>query len=138
MIYFEGGKKEQMTVVDLAHYIAPLIGLATFVIGIFAVIRPLPMSVKFGISANKATLPYVISTGIRDVFIGLTVLILFYLQDWKALGVINLCIGIVAISDFTVVFKFGDRKTSYVHLGGAISVVIYGIWLLSGPNKYPI
>lgn len=120
-----------MTIDDLAHYIAALIGLATFVIGICAVIRPLPMSVKFGISADNATLPYVISTGIRDVFIGLTVLVLFYLQEWGTLGTINLFIGMVALSDFKVVFKFGNRKTSYIHLGGAIAVVIYGIWLLS-------
>ena len=119
-----------MNLITIAHYIAPLIGMSTIIIGVFAVLRPQPMAKKFGITAHGAALPYVISTGIRDVFIGLTVLILFYLQEWKALGAINLCIAIVAISDFKVVRKYGDKKTSYVHLAGAVAVIIYGVWLL--------
>lgn len=113
------------------YYIAPLLGACTLVIGICATLRPLQMSKKFGIAASESTVPYVISTGIRDVFIGLTVLILFYLQQRMALGTISLCIGIVAISDFIVVYKYGDRKTSYLHLAGAISVIGYGAWLLT-------
>lgn len=114
------------------YYIAPLIGVCTLVIGICATLRPLQMSKKFGIAASESTVPYVISTGIRDVFIGLTVLILFYLQLWSALGTINFCIGIVAISDFRAVYKYGDKKISYVHLAGAMSVIVYGVWLLMG------
>jgi hypothetical protein len=119
-----------MSFTELAYYIAPFIGVTTLVIGICAVIRPLPMAAKFGISVGEPALPYVVSTGIRDVFIGLAVLILFYLQEWKALGAINLCIAIVAISDFMIVRKYGNKKTSYVHLAGAIAVITYGVWLL--------
>ena len=122
-----------MNFFNIAYYIAPFIGLATTVIGICAVIRPQKMAIKFGISASESALPYVISTGIRDVFIGLTVLILFYQKEWEALGAINLCISIVAISDFKVVQKNGNKKASYTHLGGAIAVILYGLWLLSKP-----
>lgn len=115
----------------LALYIAPVIGLTTLSIGISAAIWPQPMSKKFGIDASDKALPYVVSTGVRDVFMGLTVLILFYQQQWKILGAINLCIGLVAISDFLVVRKHGDSKTSLVHLAGAIAVIGYGTWLIS-------
>jgi len=119
-----------MNISSLAYYIAPLIGLGTLVIGICAVIRPKPMSKKFGVPASDSAIPYVISTGIRDVFIGLAVLILFYMKEWSALGAINLCIGIVAASDFRVVRRYGDKKTSYAHLGGAIFVILYAVWIL--------
>ena len=112
------------------HYIALVIGVLTFIIGVAAVLKPEPMSKKFGISVKGSALPYVVSTGVRDIFIGLTILILFYRQDWPVLGAINLCVGIVAISDFLVVQKHGDKKTSIVHLFGAIAVIFYGIWLL--------
>jgi len=120
-----------MNLGDLTYYIAPLIGLSTLAIGISAVLHPLPMAKKFGVPANESAAPYVVSTGIRDVFIGLAVLVLFYSKAWFALGAINLCLGIVAISDFIVVFRHGDRKTSYVHLAGAVFVVTYGLWLLA-------
>ena len=120
-----------MNLINIAHYFALFIGLSTLIIGICAVIRPQPMAIKFGIAADESALPYVVSTGIRDVFIGLTVLILFFLSEWHALGAINFCIGIVAISDFKVVYKYGDKKTSYIHLGGALAVVIYGAWLFT-------
>lgn len=119
-----------MELTNLLFYLAPIIGLGTLVIGILAVLRPQPMSKKFGITANNPTLPYVVSTGIRDVFIGLTVLILFYDKNWILLGYINICISVVAVSDFLVVFKHGERKTSFAHLFGAILVTGYGVWLV--------
>lgn len=120
-----------MNTLGLPYYLAALIGLGALVIGICATVRPLQMATKFGVSATESAKPYVMSTGIRDVFIGLTVLILFYRQEWVALGLIQFCISIVAISDFNVVRKYGDPKTSYVHLAGAVIVVLYGFWLLT-------
>ena len=120
-----------MNLIEAAQYLAPLIGIATLAIGVMAALLPEPMSKKYGIAVTGSALPYVVSTGIRDVFIGLTVLILFYLKNWEALGYINLFIGIVAVSDFLIVQKFGDKKTSLVHLFGAAVVIGYGAWLIS-------
>ena len=119
-----------MNTVGLIYYFAPIIGIGTLTIGILAVFRPEPMSKKFGIAVSGSALPYVISTGARDVFIGLTVLILFFRQEWFTLGCINICIGIVAASDFLVVRKHGDIKTSGAHLFGFVIVVTFGIWLV--------
>lgn len=100
-------------------------------IGILAIFRPQAMSLQFGIAAEKSALPYVISTGVRDVFMGLTVLILVSLQNTEALGLVHLALGVVALSDFKVVGKHGHRQKAYIHLGGALIVVTYGSWLLS-------
>lgn len=67
-----------MNLPTIGHYIPFIVGLVTLLIGILAVIKPEQMSKKFGISVSGSALPYVVSTGIRDVFIGLAVLILFY------------------------------------------------------------
>lgn len=120
-----------ITIFDALSYFPIAIGLGALAIGILAVLRPGPMSKKFGIAASGATLPYVISTGVRDIFIGLTVLILFYLREQRALGWTILSIAIVAVSDFWVVQKYGDKKTSLVHLSGAVIVIAYGAWLLA-------
>lgn len=119
-----------MTLSNIGHYFALVIGFATLLIGVAATVKPEKMAEKFGIAASGMALPYVVSTGIRDVFIGLIVLILCYRQAWSVLGASQLCLGIVAISDFLIVRKYGDKKISFTHLGGAVVVISYGIWLL--------
>lgn len=93
-------------------------------------LQPQKMSEKFGVTATAGALPYVISTGVRDVFIGLTVLILFYFKSWAALGYISFGVGIVAVSDFAVVRKHGNKKTAIVHAVGALVVIAYGFYLV--------
>ena len=119
-----------MNSLNLGYYIAPAIGLITLLIGSAAVLRPQIMSKNFGIAASGPALPYVVSTGIRDLFIGITILILFRQQDWNSLGLVHLSLGIVAISDFLVVQRHGDKKASLIHLAGAVAVIGYGIFLL--------
>ncbi len=119
-----------MHLLTIGHYFPLIVGFVAILIGAAATIHPEKMSKKFGIAVNGAALPYVMSTGIRDVFIGLIVLVLFYLQAWSALGVGHLCIGMVAISDFLIVRKYGDKKTSMTHLAGAVVAIVYGVWLL--------
>ena len=111
-------------------YLAPVVGFFTLAIGATAAIWPKQMSKKYGIATGGEGIPYVISTGIRDVFMGLTILILFYRQDWIVLAILNFLIGFVAISDFLIVRKYGDKKIALVHLLGAIAVTGFGACLL--------
>ncbi len=119
-----------MNIMELSHYLALIIGSGALIIGVIAVLKPEAMSKKFGIPVTGPALPYVISTGVRDIFIGLTVLILFYRQEWFTLGCINLAVGVVAITDFILVLKHGDKKISIVHFLGALLFAGYGFWLI--------
>lgn len=119
-----------MTLSDLIQYFPLMIGFFTLVIGSLAILKPQMMSKNFGVIAKEEALPYVIATGARDVFIGLVVLIFFFLQMKQGLALCHLTIGLVALSDFLVVRKFGDKKTAWVHLFGAVAVVAYGTWIL--------
>ena len=119
-----------MSLPTVFHFIAFFIGIVVFSIGVAAVLQPEAMSKKFGIYVNGPALPYVVSAGIRDVFIGLIIFILVYRQDWTTLGAVNLCIAVVAFSDFLVVQKHGDKKSSLVHLFAAIAEIVFGILLI--------
>lgn len=121
-----------MSLQTVGYYFPLLIGFATLLIGIAAIAMPEKMSKQFGIAVNGIALPYVRSLGIRDIFMGLIVLILFHQQAWIALGATHLCLGLVAISDFLVVMKHGNKKVSLTHLAGAVMVIAYGAWLLLG------
>lgn len=89
------------------------------------------MSKNFGIAAQSAALPYVMATGVRDVFIGLTVLVLFFRREWEVLGYVHFFIGLVAVADFLIVRKYGDKKFAWVHFVSAVAVFIYGAWLIA-------
>lgn len=119
-----------MDLISLSYYLAPIIGLTTIFIGLGALIKPQLMSENFGIKASGTANPYVRSVGVRDIFMGLTVLILFYKEQWITLGLIQFCIGGVAISDFLVVRAKGAHKISLVHFAGAVAVISYGVWLI--------
>lgn len=93
-------------------------------------LRPQRMADKFGIAATGAALPYVVSTGVRDVFIAVTVLTLFYFQSWAALGYISFGIGIVAVSVFVVGLKHGNKTSAIAHAVGAMVVIAYGFYLI--------
>lgn len=119
-----------MNTTELVYYFALMVGIGALIVGILAVLLPGTMSKKFGIAVSGAALPYVISTGVRDIFIGLTVLVLFYLQQWFSLGCINICIGVVAVTDFFLVRKHGTMKAALFHLLGAFVVANIGVWLI--------
>lgn len=120
-----------MDMTSMLFYLAPIIGLGALTIGILAMLWPQKMSEKFGISVVGESLPYVISTGVRDVFIGLVVILLYKAQNWSVLGYVHFFIAVVAVSDFAVVIKHGVRKTALVHAFGAVLVSVYGFFLIS-------
>ncbi len=119
-----------MDFIALSYFVAPFIGLTTIFIGLGAILKPEPMSKNFGIKASGTATAYVRSVGIRDIFMGLTVLILYFNQLWLQMALIQFCIGLVALSDFMVVRSCGDQKASLTHFAGAVAVVGYGVWIL--------
>lgn len=119
-----------MDLISLSLYVAPIIGLTTILIGLGAMVKPESMSGNFGIPVVGKAKAWVISVGIRDIFMGISVLVLYFNQSWYEMALINFAIGVVALSDFYVVLKDGDQKKSYTHFAGAIAVIFYGAWIL--------
>ena len=119
-----------MNFVELSLYLSLLIGVVATAVGVAILIKPKQMAVVFGIEASESAMPYVVSCGSRDLFIGLTVLALYFNQAWLEMGYINLFISLVSVSDFLVVRKNGNKNKSALHLLSGVVAVVYGIWLI--------
>lgn len=113
------------------QYFSLLIGFGACSIGLLAIAKPQFMSEGFGIKVSGAATSYVVALGIRDLFIGLTVLLLYSYQAWVLIGYTSLMIAMVAFSDFLVVFKNGKKSASFVHLLGLMVALAYGLVLLT-------
>ena len=112
-------------------FLAPVMGAVAIFIGVLACISPSFMSKAFGIQASDAAEGYVIALGMRDIYIGVTILTLYSFSLFQLLGYLTLGIGVVAITDFLTVFFYGNKKVSVTHLGGAIFAFPYGAFLMS-------
>ncbi|MBY0316737.1 MAG: DUF4267 domain-containing protein [Bdellovibrionales bacterium] len=119
-----------MTLFGLLLYFPLLSGVVACLIGIGAIIKPELMSTNFGIKAVGAAKHFVVATGVRDVFMGLTVLLLFYFQSWMFVGLIHILIALVALSDFLIVFNYGERKAAVTHMLGALGAGAFGLWVV--------
>jgi hypothetical protein len=119
-----------MDLVNLMYWFAVLTGLVCLLIGVGATFAPNKMAKVFGIAATGTAAPYVVATGIRDVFLGIAVLFVVYVEQWIGVAILHLCLGLVGISDFTMVFKHGNKKISLTHIIGSVVMIIYGSWVL--------
>jgi hypothetical protein len=113
----------------LQHF-SILIGLSATLIGLLAMLKPKFMSEGFGIKVEGDALSYVVALGVRDIFIGLSVLALYVYKLWFMIGILSLLISLVALTDFLVVFKFGVKKTSILHLLGFFASLVYGVTMI--------
>lgn len=118
-----------MDTVSILQLFSIPIGIAATGIGVLAILKPQFMSKGFGIEVKEHQTHYVVAVGIRDVFIGLSVLTLFYSQEWRVLAFTSLFIAMVAVSDFLVVLINGDRMASFTHLAGAVFAAVYSAML---------
>ena len=107
------------------HIIALLIGIVACLIGIGAMLKPAFMSDGFGIAVDGKATGYVVALGVRDLFIGAIFLHVYFTANWQTLPFYSSALGVVAVSDFIVVIKNGDKKKAAVHLAGAVVSFLY-------------
>ena len=98
-------------------------------IGVLAMLRPEKMSAKYGIAARQPQASFVAGLGIRDVFVGFVLFGAWWREDTLAILVLSFLLSSVALVDFYIVSKHGDKKTSLVHLLGAVFCLGYGLLL---------
>lgn len=120
-----------MDLQQIIYWIPAITGAFALIIGLLAVVSPQKASQSFGIEVHGLALPYVMATGVRDIYIGLVTLILFRFGNTQLLGANFICIAVIAIADFILTFKVGSRRHSVVHIAGAVFSLIFGIILLS-------
>ena len=119
-----------MNILNLLQYVALITGVLAILLGTVAIIFPTKMSEGFGIPISGSASAYVASLGVRDIFIGLIMLMLYFGEAWKMVSYTSFMISAVALVDFIVVYKNGIKKTSLTHLLGVIIFIIYGFLIL--------
>ncbi len=119
-----------MNILNLLQYVALITGVLAVLLGTVALILPTKMSEGFGIPVSGIASAYVSSLGVRDIFIGFVMLMLYFNEAWKMIAYTSFMISAVALIDFIVVYKNGSKKTSLTHLIGVIIFVIYGFLIL--------
>ena len=119
-----------MNILNLLQYVALITGVLAVLLGAIAMILPTKMSDSFGIPINGIASSYVSSLGVRDIFIGFVMLMLYFNEAWKIVAYTSFMISAVAFVDFIIVFKNGSKKKSLTHLVGVIIFIIYGFLIL--------
>jgi len=113
-----------MNILNLLQYVALITGVLAVLLGAIAMILPTKMSDSFGIPINGIASSYVSSLGVRDIFIGFVMLMLYFNEAWKIVAYTSFMISAVAFVDFIIVFKNGSKKKSLTHLVGVIIFII--------------
>jgi hypothetical protein len=106
-----------------------VIGIVPIGIGFLAAFRPQMMSKNFGVEVSGPSTAFVRCTGIRDIFLGIAILVPILWQDRDQLLVILLATGLVAVGDFMIVRAAGDKNKSWIHFISALAIFIFAGYL---------
>ncbi len=110
---------------------APIIASGLLLVGLTAMTFPKWAAGMFGVKASTEGLPYVMAAGVRDVFIGLALLLIWQTGDHRLLAKAMVATAIVSLMDTYLVFKYGMRRQMALHILGTVAVVVYGFVLYS-------
>lgn len=108
--------------------------LSTFFlfVGLLLIFNPETGERFFGLSlGERDNYSFHFTTAIRQIYLGAIILILLWLRQFRALGVLLLTIPIVPITDFMIVFTApgGSLLKAFPHLSGLL-VLGLGIFLI--------
>lgn len=112
-----------MDISPIALLLSLLLGIGVAAIGIFAIVNPKKAAAHYGVKTKDDGLTWVMAAGVRDVFIGLVFILLYFQNDSALTAKTCLCVAIVAIADGILVLKSGVKKASYVHFAAAIFAI---------------
>jgi len=115
----------------LLPYFAYAVSGVACLVGLGAMLFPKKMSEGFGVPISGAGVHYVRALGVRDIFVGIVVLLLGASALWAQLGYVCLAIALIAASDFYTVFYHGERKTSLAHFAGFVLSLMFAAVFLS-------
>jgi hypothetical protein len=113
--------------------VAALIAVAVTTIGCFYLVSPERMVGSFGLtppSPDADTRAWLRLKGIRDVGLGLTVMILMLTADRRSLGITLLALAIIPFGDMSIVLGAGGSKSKAFSIHGLTCAVMLVVGLL--------
>lgn len=115
------------TSMNLSLFALP-ISFGLIALGCFGAVDPRRASMAFGIAGDGA---WVRAAGVRDIALGLFVLMVFMHARATLLGEVCACLAIVPVGDSILVYRSGARLIGIAHGLSAIVLVVYGLLLMA-------
>lgn len=109
---------------------AAVIGGSLIGIGLSAMVFPKWAATMFGINAPGTGLHYVTAAGVRDVFIGHVILLVWWAGYRGLLGNIIMSTAVISTTDVYLTYKYGTKSRVLIHAFGTVAVLVYGYLLL--------
>jgi hypothetical protein len=117
----------------IANYTTILTGLLLVFIGSRFLLTPLEAEAGFGIHVPvNGIYSFHYIKGIRDLSVGLLLVLLCLAKEWRSLGLTMLCIMMVPLTDFLIVFTSPGHRTSSIfpHLIAVVITLVLGFYYL--------
>lgn len=99
--------------------LAVLTGTMLFGVGISLVVSPSSMTGNFGVPQKHPINPFVYLCAGREMTLGLSILLLAYLGEWKAVGAVMFALLVTGLGDLLVDMKYGR--------GSQVALVVHGL-----------
>lgn len=125
----------------IANYTTILTGLLLVFIGARFLLSPLEGEAGFGIHVPvNGIYSFHYIKGIRDLSVGLLLILLCLAKEWRSLGLTMLCIMMVPLTDFSIVFTTPGHRTGSIfpHLIAVVLALVLGYYYLSITRKQNI
>jgi Domain of unknown function (DUF4267) len=109
-----------------------------FYVGLLLLFHPEAGERFFGFSINEGdSYSFHFTTAIRQIYLGVLILVLLWLRQLKALGFLLVTIPIVPITDFLIVFTApgGSLLEAFPHLSGLL-VIGLGIYFIRNEQTF--
>jgi hypothetical protein len=114
----------------LAYGFCVLLSVFFFFVGVLLLVNPEAGGSFFGLALNETrNYSFHFTTAIRQIYLGVIILVLLWLRQFKALGVLLITIVLIPMTDFLIVFTApgGTLSAAAAHLSG-ILVMGLGIY----------
>jgi len=121
-----------------AFYATFLTGILLVFIGVRFLLNPLGAETGFGIHVPvNGNFSFHYIKGIRDLFSGIIILLLLFVREFRALGVLLLAATIIPAVDFFIVWNTPDHVGAnlYPHLTAVVLAVVLGVYYTFSPSK---
>jgi hypothetical protein len=120
---------------SVLFWLSGLLAVGVLLVGIFALVAPVPGSVSFGSpvtnAGNTQALAWVRLMGVRDIGLALILLGLMAVKARRIIGLMLLLVVMIPIVDCaTVIHALGITYHVLVHGGSAVLMVILGVLLM--------
>ena len=113
------------------YWLAGVLALGIFVVGLLAMLAPAAGSVMFGMPAATDALPWIRLAGIRDIALGLVLFATIALKEGRTTGILILLVIVVPIADVTTVFlRAGFSYHILIHGAAIVYMAALGTLLL--------